>query len=224
MNEAPFEILEDQLKLPASRKTWRVITQWLESFEDEEALEDEVLPAIQSKLDHWDDVQRVAHPDWIARLLEGEFVPHLYSVRTLDLNCQGILFQEAELLAESPELEMITRLLLPYNGLQDEGTQAIAQSEFFSNVYHLDLAGNSVGDEGIEALLSSPYMKRLTYLDLTGNWVNDESAQILADAKQFENLETLVLRGNPIRAEGAHALAHSEYLSESIKNHWREHL
>lgn len=218
---APLTTFLDQ---PATKKSWIDVAQWLESWENEDELEDEILPAIQDKLEHWSDNLRVAHPKWIDRLLDGEFVPHFYSVRTLNLSCQGILVQEAELLAESPELENITRLLLPYNGLQDEGTEVIANTEIFQNVYHLDLAGNSVGSEGLTALIQSKFMTQLRYLDLTGNWVDNEGAAELADAEHFGNLETLVLRGNPIREDGARALANSNYLADSIKDHWQDHV
>lgn len=215
---APFRELTHK---PPTRASWLELTHLCEAWEDEDELEEQIIPALEETFNHWSDVQRVAHEAWIDRLVQGEFVPHLMCVRTLNLECQGIMLQDAELLAESPELQHITRLLLAYNGLQNEGTSVIANAEFFNNVYHLDLAGNSVGPPGVMAVIESPHMKNLRHLDLTGNWVDDLCARDIAQAEQFSDLEHLILRANPIREEGARALANSDLLPEGITSHWK---
>ena len=215
---APFHELTQG---PPTRESWFKLTQLLEAWEDEDELEEQILPALQETFDHWSDAQRVAHEQWIDRLVQGEFVPHMMCIRTLNLECQGIMLQDAELLAESPELQNVTRLRMAYNGLQNEGTSVLVNAEFFKNVYYLDLAGNSVGPPGVLALMESPYMKNLRHLDLTGNWVDDLCARDIAQAEQFQSLEHLILRANPIREEGARALANSELLPDCITSHWK---
>ncbi len=217
-----FSALSALLEAPPSPGTWRRLCQALEAWPDEASLEQEVLPALQQPLQAWDERARVAPAMWVERLLDGELVPHMAIVRTLDLRCQGLVLEDAELLAESPELEHITRLLLAYNGLQDEGTIALLNANVVRQVTHLDLAGNSVQTAGIRALAESQHMRNLRYVDLTGNWVSDEGAKLLANAQTLSGLETLVLRGNPIREEGSLALASSPYLCAAIRDHWRD--
>lgn len=215
---APFHELASK---PPTRASWLALTRLLEAWEDEDELEEHIIPALKETFNHWSDTQRVAHEKWIDRLVQGEFVPHMMCVRTLNLECQGIMLQDAELLAESPELQCITRLLLAYNGLQNEGTGVVVNAEFFKNVYHLDLAGNSVGPPGIMSIIKSAQMTNLRHVDLTGNWVDDDCANDIAQAEQFASLEHLILRANPIKEEGARALANSELLPERITNHWK---
>ena len=214
--------LRPLLDEPPTIKTWRALTEQLEAWEDEDELEERLLPELEPALERWDDRLRRAHASWVARLLEGEYVPHLKIVRELDLRSMGLDVEDAELLAESAELSGLTRLLLPYNGMQDDGTICLANTSILSNLELLDLAGNSVGTEGVLAIARSAHLGKLKHLDLTGNWVGDEAAIALASSAHLTQLEALVLRGNPVRAEGARALATSSILPESIREHWRD--
>lgn len=209
---------------PPTLKTWKLLTEFLEAREDEDELEDEFIPKLNEDLalTHWEDHLRRPHPLWVERLLQGEYVPHMRVIRTLDLRCMGIDVEIAEVLSDSTELSELTRLLLPYNGLQDEGTIRLANAKVLSQLHTLDLAGNSVATDGVVALTSSPYMSNLKHLDLTGNWVGDAAARALANSEHLKGLETLILRGNPIRLEGAKALAESPTLVDSIRSHWRD--
>lgn len=207
---------------PFTLKTWRALTEFLEAWEDEDELEDELLPKLQPHLAQWEDHLRRPHPRWVERLLQGEYVPHMRAIRTLDLRCMAIDVEIAEVLSDSTELEQLTRLLLPYNGLQDDGTIRLAGASVLSQLKWLDLAGNSVATEGVVALAESAHMANLEHLDLTGNWVGDQAAKALSSSPHMANLQTLILRGNPIRQEGAKALARSEFLTDAIRSHWRD--
>ena len=217
--EAFRELLEGK---PPSLALWRELCERVEVFADDVALEEEIGPKINDMIEDWDINLRSAPATWIDRLLEGEHVSALIITRKLDLRCQHLMFEDAELLAESPELAWISLLNLAYNGLQDEGLSALVGSEFLANIEWLDLSGNSIEAPGINALAKSPHMTNLRHLDRTGNWVNDAAATYLANSETLKNLETLVLRGNPIREAGAEALANSPFLSAPIRHFWDE--
>ena len=205
-----------------SLDSWRQLCAALEQWEDEDELEDEILPLVDELLSGWDDALRSAPSYWIDPLLEGEHVPHFKIVRSLDLRCRRLNREDADLLAESPELGNVRWLNLAYNGLQDDGTRVLARAEIMSNVRWLDLAGNSVGLLGIKSLCESEFLGNLEHLDMTGNWVDDDGAVYIADSDKMPNLRRLVLRGNPIHPEGAEALVASPHLHESIKDKWRD--
>ena len=217
--EAFRELLEG--KSP-SLALWRELCERVEVFGDDAALEEELGPKINELIEDWDVCLRSAPATWIDRLLEGEHVSALVITRKLDLRCQHLMFEDAELLAESPELLWISHLNFAYNGLQDEGLTALVKSAYLSNVEWLDLSGNSIEAPGINALAKSPHLKNLKHLDLTGNWVNDAAATYLANSESLQHLETLVLRGNPIKTAGAEALANSPFLSAPIRHFWDE--
>ena len=207
-----------------SPRAWFALCEALDTWEapSDEALEGIVLPQLNAQLASWPDVMRPTHRPWIDLLIEGEHVTCMMICRALDLRGMHLFLDDAELLAESPELHHIRRLNLAYNGLQDEGTRALVESPFVANLRALDLSGNSVGVEGITALCHSAHLSGLRHLDLTGNWVNDEAATLIANNPHFANLETLILRGNPVRDKGAHALATSEHLCDSIRARWSD--
>lgn len=213
------ELLQDA---PPSKKVWQELCDLIEAWEDEDELERDVAPFVDELLTEWSDAQRTAHPLWVERLLEGEHVTPMIIARALDLRCQHLRVEDAELLGESPELLWMTRLNLAYNGLQNEGVIALTASDVIRNLRFLDLSGNSIEAAGIRAIAQCEHLSNLTHLDLTGNWVNDEAAGYLAESEHLANLETLVLRGNPIREDGAAALANSPHLNESIRARWAD--
>ncbi len=213
--------IREVIEQGASLKAWREICAMLEQWEDEDDLETRVLPIVDELLIGWDDTLRSAPSYWIDPLLDGEHVPHFKVVRALDLRSKHLVLEDAELLAESPELKYIHWLNLAYNGLQDEGTRALVGSEMIENVRWIDLAGNSVGMMGLRSICNSPYLEHLEHLDMTGNWVDDDGAVIIANSNKMPALRRLILRGNPIHPEGAEALVASEHLHESIKDKWR---
>ncbi len=210
------------IKEGESHQAWRDLCAMLEQWEDEDDLEARVLPIVDEMLTGWDDTLRSAPSYWVDPLLDGEHVPHFKIVRALDLRSKHLVLEDAELLAESPELQNIHRLNLAYNGLQDEGTRALVRSEMIANVRWMDLAGNSVGLLGLKCICDSEHMGHLEHLDMTGNWVDDDGAVMLAETDKLPSLRRLILRGNPIHPEGAEAIVASPYLHESIKDKWRD--
>lgn len=212
------ELLEGE---QPSLTLWHELCERVDAWEDEDELEDRLGPYLNTLLEGWQPEHRIAHPSWIEKLLEGEHVPQLIITRTLDMRCHHLMLEDAELLAESPELDWITHLNLAYNGLQDEGAISLVQSEHVRNLEWLDLAGNSIDVAGIKALAHSASLRNLKHLDLTGNWVNDDAALDLSQSEHLQNLTALILRGNPIKAEGAKALASSPYLCEPIRHFWQ---
>lgn len=221
-DERQFGDIRSIMQGPMGPTTWMELCRRLDAWEDPDELEDVLLPYVDDHLGDWPDTLRQAPSFWIDQLLEGEHMPHFKIVRSLDLRCLNIVLEDAELLAESPEVEHILHLNLAYNGLQSEGTIALVNAPVVRHLVSLDLAGNSVDLPGVLALCSSDHLVNLHHLDLTGNWVDDEGACAIAEAAHFENLETLVLRGNPIHAAGAKALAESKTLAESIREKWRQ--
>ncbi|MEM1348463.1 MAG: hypothetical protein AAGI01_07915 [Myxococcota bacterium] len=221
-DEKQFGDISSIMRGPQGPRAWTELCRKIDAWEDPDELENVLLPYVEEHLVDWPEALRQAPSFWIDQLLEGEHVPHFQIVRTLDLRCLNIVLEDAELLAESPEMEHVSHLNLAYNGLQSEGTIALAHAPVVRNLISLDLAGNSIDLAGIVALCSSDNLVNLHHLDLTGNWVDDEGACAIAEAEHFANLETLVLRGNPIHAEGAKALAESSALAESIRKKWRE--
>lgn len=206
-----------------NRSIWYQLCDMLvDRVSEDGELDESLLATIDELLVEWPDKLRVTPPVWVEKLLEGEHLSQMVITRSLDLRGQQLVLEDAELLAESPELKWITYLNLAYNGMQDDGTAALVSSDVLCNLQFLDLSGNSIEAQGIHALATCEHLKNLRHLDLTGNWVNDEAASYIADSEHFTKLETLVLRGNPIRTAGAKALANSEHLRESIRNLWIE--
>ena len=205
---------------PRTESTWTRLCEELELWDDTDALEEHALPHIEERLQEWDDFARVAPPSWIEMLLEGEELPQMAIIRTLDLRRMNLSHEDAEILADAAEIRWVRHLNFAYNGLQNDGVIALTSSQALTNVTWLDLSGNSVEIDGISALANCPDLSRLRHLDLTGNWVTDEAALKLANSENLRHLETLILRGNPIREEGAKALANSPHLHAHIRDKW----
>ena len=207
---------------PPTRRVWQQVCNTLDAVDlSDDVIEETLVPKINTLLKSWDPHTRPTPQEWVHQLLEGEHVVRMGIARFLDLRGHALMVEDAELLAESPELLHIKNLHLAYNGLQDDGVLALAHSPYLAHIDTLDLAGNSVGFRGVQALVNSEHLRALRHLDLTGNWVDDEAALCIAQAPNLCGLETLVLRGNPIHQQGAQALAQSPHLSEAIKKTWK---
>jgi hypothetical protein len=223
MDDALLQELRDLAQGQPSSRAWSILCNKLEKV-PEEALRETYIPALNADLEaaSWPDALRVTPESWILRFRDGDSIPAMAIVRTLDMRGRLLNVEDAELFAESPELAYITRLNLAYNGLQDDGTCLLAQSEFLDKLEMLDLAGNSIELRGIRALCDATKLSNLRSIDLTGNWVDERAARLIAESPVFANLEHLILRGNPVRVEGARALSESPHLRESIKCMWRD--
>ena len=67
---------------------------------------------------------------------------------------------------DSPLLDRLTELELPYNQFGDAGAAALAASPRTSRLRRLEIRGCGIGEEGARALAASPYLQRLQWLDL----------------------------------------------------------
>ncbi len=178
------------------------------------------------------EIRGLSHDD-LARLsrLEGG------SLRTLDLSNNNLTSESIQLLADSPVLSTVHRLILKNNLIGDDGVEALARSRHLSNLrvlslsknritcrglealaesislsnlIKLDLAKNRIQAKGIEALCRWPVMPRLCILELDKNKIGDRGAIAIANGPHFQ-LRYLGLRENQIRQGGASKVVGSEH-------------
>lgn len=57
-----------------------------------------------------------------------------------------------EYLAQSQNLEMLTKLKISGNAIKDEGLDSIANSPIFKNLVYLDISFNELGSSGAQIL------------------------------------------------------------------------
>jgi uncharacterized protein (TIGR02996 family) len=139
----------------------------------------------------------------------------LAQLTTLALGWRGPIGDAGtRLLATSPYLGWLTRLILNSNELGAGGAAAIADSPHLVHLRELYLSSNHIGDAGAEALAVSPSLSRLRVLVLSSNQIGSRGAATLAASPCLAHLTVLNLDSNQIEDEGATALATSPYLGQ----------
>ena len=121
----------------------------------------------------------------------------LASLRSIDLEQNGLGDRDVADLARSPHLGGLASLLLWNNRVGDAGLVALAAADLPA-LTRLDLSNNLVGDIGAVALAGSPMLGRLRVLDLTGNQIGDPGAAALARSPGAASLNWLDLTKNPV--------------------------
>jgi uncharacterized protein (TIGR02996 family) len=138
--------------------------------------------------------------------------PLLAGLRTLDVGMREAEGPHvAEVLASSPFLQQLTRLILRGGSLGERGGRFLA-SPTFANLSRLELYGTDLGSEGTAALAAAPWTG-LTHLTLWANQVGDAGVIALANSPVAGHLQALYLGLNwSITDEGVRALANSSHL------------
>lgn len=201
---------------------------------------------LSHKLSPGDDLMRLFVEEcWDTEGLEGErlrqalYHPAIRHLSTF-LFWEDIGLEEAKLIASSPYLCSVKKLMLSRCDLKPEALALLLEGPCGANLEELDLSGNPLGDEGvkmlaqvpqlsglralhlddcgvtsvgIEALATSPHLLHLRLLSLPGNPLGPESMAILANAPFVEQLATLWLAGAMIGDEGVRWLASSPRLN-----------
>lgn len=103
---------------------------------------------------------------------------------------------DIELLAASPNVSGVRRLMLLANAIGDRGAQALATSPSLIGLTSLQLSANRIGDAGAAALAHSDSLRGLTELNLACNRIGDPGAQAFLTT-QLPALERLTLFDNP---------------------------
>jgi uncharacterized protein (TIGR02996 family) len=144
-------------------------------------------------------------PAGLRRLAES---PNVEALTTLVLNCNGRIRAEGvQALAVSPRLTRLTGLTLRLCKIGDEGVAALAASPLLGRLRSLNIAANEVGPRGAAALAASPHAGSLRILDLSSNRLGDEGAEALAASRSLAGLRALDLASCRIGPRGAAALA-----------------
>jgi uncharacterized protein (TIGR02996 family) len=153
----------------------------------------------------------------VAELADLRFLGQISELELFNngyFNDPGLGPQETAILAGSPHLARLERLVLTGNQIGKDGLEALACSPHLPSLRVLRLHDGSLDDECVRLLADSPLAARLTGLRLGGNTrrITDESAHILAHTPAFAGLTELVLENVAIGDGGVRHLAHSPHL------------
>jgi hypothetical protein len=124
----------------------------------------------------------------------------------------------ARLLAESPTLANVRRLVLGSPALTPAGLEALTQAPHLRGVAHLGLGGSKrLGDEGARLLACWPFAEGLLELSVRDTGLSRRGAEYLAASAGLAPLRELHISDNAIGDDGLAALARSPYLTELRK-------
>lgn len=164
--------------------------------------------------------------------------PYLTNIRVIEAGGAGLDDSCAEALAHADALELLERLSLESNRIDELGVEALFASTTLVSLTHLNLSHNAIADaplasagddtwHRLEVLdlsyndladgalsrwLEHPSMKSVEVLQLSSSNLDSQSAFAIADAEHMRQLRELDLSFNAIDDAGAIALAQAPHL------------
>lgn len=181
--EKLFGELRSILHQSADAESWQLLVAHLPKWSQDEYFLEVVKPYLEESLGKWDDLSRIAPPDWGKPLLKGKPSPLLEFARGLDLSASRVGPKALEKLVLCAELGQLVYLNLSGNGLKNEGGQTLATCKHLSNLRVLILSNTKIGNGGAVALANCPYLANLEDLDLSGNDFIDVGCNALKGSK-----------------------------------------
>ncbi|MEM1350027.1 MAG: hypothetical protein AAGI01_15810 [Myxococcota bacterium] len=205
-----FGDLRSLLMQPPTPVGWRSMCGLLERWAERAGFEERVMPYVMDHLAPWDDTLRVAPLKWGEQLMKGRPTPQMLLAATLDLTGRHPIEDVgAEVLASSPWVANLRRLVLGRQSLGVRAARALARSEHLGNLTSLDLHANHLHGAGVRVLCNGKGLAAVKALNLHHNQLDGRDVEVLVRSSMGRKLERVNLSGNDLSPAGLLAISRS---------------
>lgn len=228
----------------ASVEAWFKLCKLIEKWPQQDRLEAEVIPYVQSHTVGWPDRMRVVPDRWLEAWLEESLGPIASLMRRmflgsklrkgvtlerflrvsnnrhltqLDLGWNQLIQDDFRLLGRADHLENLTHLGLRGNLPMDGGVHLLSEAEWFTRIQWLDLSTCRVGADGARAIARSE-LSRIEHLDVSRNKLGASGLGLLLSADWIPRVDTLMLQGNNLYAWGINELTQAYERLASLRH------
>lgn len=156
-----------------------------------------------------DDVVRALHMSWLRLLYEGRVPAVLALCNELELCQRAVGDGHLAMLARSPHVQGLRKLVVARSTLGERGARALAESPYLTHLRRLHLRSDAFDERTAHAL--APLVARLEALGVEHSALDEACVRALLAGPM--RLRELSLRGNLLGEAGARALFANPHLS-----------